>query len=163
MTNLKDSKIEIKGKKLNDRIKKLQETHEKIEKDLHKLVMHKYSTCKHFVIVSSNDYDSREGRSYVSYGCIKCGIDNNLEMYSGLEREYMEEYLHQYRGGIPGYYADLDVDFFFAKRLCEEILNESPNVSHKKLYDEIKSRAENYERKRTRVQEEPRSIWDWPL
>ena len=154
---------ELKGKRLNDKIKKLQETHEKLEKDLHDLVIYKYSTCKHFVIASSNEYDSREGRSYASQGCIKCGVDNNLEMYSGLEREFMEEYLHQYRGGIPGYHADLDVNFFFAKRECEKILNENPDISHKELYEEIQSRVENYERKRKKVEDEPRSIWDWPL
>lgn len=61
-----------------------------------------YSSCNHIWVIDLHDYDSWEGRSYNTHGCIKCGLDyrvfnfkeqcHNI-FYLPLEQQVMYEYL----------------------------------------------------------------------
>ena len=39
------------------------------------LKLKEYDTCNHIWIISKKEFDVFEGRSFRSYGCVKCGLN----------------------------------------------------------------------------------------
>ena len=128
------------------------------------LKLKQFDSCDHFVVVSKIDRDDREGRVHLSHGCIKCGLENNIEDYSGLEGETMSEYFRSKQcWSVNGYNSDLLVAFRCACRECNQVLKDDPGISNEELENIMKGERESKGKARTRKLDEPRSIWDWPL
>lgn len=113
---------------------------------LTEIMLDKYLSCNHFVMVSDIYHDYREGRSYISYGCPKCGLDENCYdgPYDNTEKEIMSKAMRYYFPGyrrLPGYKSDIEMNFIEAKELCEYILSENPDISNEELERKLKGKV----------------------
>ncbi|MCI9279232.1 MAG: hypothetical protein HFJ02_00335 [Bacilli bacterium] len=106
-----------------------------------KMKTEEYGTCKHILVYSKRDYERYEGRTYLSCGCIKCGLDNSVLNYgrdylSG-DREIMYDYLRKnvLGGKLRGIETEIDCDLDLAKAIYSKI---------KKVYPIINDTTANY-------------------
>ena len=66
-------------------------------------------SCRHLIVQTGYEEDRCEGRSYLKFGCIKCGIDQNLYTCAEtFEEKAQLEYMEKYR---PSFYRDANLCF----------------------------------------------------
>ncbi len=98
------------------------------------------SKCDHLIVQTGYEVDYMEGRSYQKFGCIKCGIDQNLYEYDPefgcygtpetLEDQALLEYMKKYK---PAFYRNTDLHF----------INHYDLLEGRKIFLELKAKNKN--------------------
>lgn len=129
-----------------------------------------YSNCSHIWIIDLHDYDSWEGRSYNTHGCIKCGLDYRVFrlkeqyhdiFYLPLEQQVMYEYLTSKRKGnkdknitTTRIMCDLDLGTAIYAKIKEahpNIDDDTALIYFKKALSDIRNIKVSDERKASRA------------
>ena len=85
------------------------------------------------MVYSEIDYDVHEGRKYISYGCIKCGLDNSAldsdrECLPG-SKEIMYDYLRKNKNCFDkGIKTKVFCDLDLARAIYSKIKSTHPNI-----------------------------------
>ena len=111
------------------------------------LKFEEYSNCQHILVCTKYEYDGYEGRTYRSYGCIKCGLDESIYDESreilNHEDQIKYDYLKQRYPKLGGQHLDILCDVSLAQLIYSKIKEEYPNLNDKQL---IKLFKGDYER-----------------
>ena len=117
-------------KKRDKYFKKLKDA-SKLEEEYKNFMFKHFDECNHFVISTNTTYNMYEGKRHVYYGCIKCGLKTNVDPeICTYEEKLILEYFKSRSCFIDGYYSPVNINFTNAKKLCREILLESPDISN---------------------------------
>lgn len=148
MSNLKkeyDELIELR-KNIIEEIKVLEENeivkkHLEIKKqnenlyekqlDLYKKIKYEeYESCKHILVYTEIDYDKYEGRTYRSYGCIKCGLDNSILKQERKWLTFPQMIMHDYlkEKYLNGSKTKIACDLELAQAIYSKIKEENPDI-----------------------------------
>jgi len=130
-----------------------------------KVLAEKYRKCDHVLVECNSDYDSYEGRSYHYFGCIKCGLDESVKedcwCYSKIHREMRKIISENPLNKIKGKKLGVKCDLKTAMNVYSEVKEENPDISEDELLKIVVKEIKKS--KKLTYNNEPRSIWDWPL
>lgn len=157
----------LKELEKDEKVKEYIELNERNDKLYNQLIssykglkLENYYNCKHIFVKSSTIYESIEGRSYSYYGCIKCGLANNVldENKNNLteDEKIMYEFLD--KNSMKGIFVKESCDLSLAKAIYNKIIDNYPNIDDhtavtyfkKALYD-IRNVKVSNERKENRA------------
>lgn len=103
---------------------------------IRELRLKEFNSCQHLWIITKSDHDYIEGRTEKFYGCVKCGLNQEVlneansiygTKYFNLEKQIMYDYLKK---GIcmKGYMLDVFCDFSLAKSIYKKIKEYNPDI-----------------------------------
>lgn len=116
-----------------------------------------YDECDHILVYSKINYDRYEGRTYRSFGCIKCGLDNSVlnedRRWLPYDQKIMYDYLRKkYFNGIE---TDIVCDINLATSIYSKIKEAFPEIDDETaikffeiMLDNKKNTKENGSQKR---------------
>lgn len=164
--------LEIKYNKLLEQIKNINEKIDRLEKDpkvikylnlkkSHSDLIRKYkslftelrqkefSSCRHIWIPVYSEYDPHEGRRSIYYGCIKCGLNENIArnyrifFNHKIERPLEEKVIYDYLYAYPdtrfiGTHLNIRGDFNLIRNVYLKIKENHPNIDDKSLITYIR-------------------------
>ena len=116
---------------------------------------HEYECCDHVLVMTSKDYDTYEGRSQKYYGCIKCGLTDEVYRKIGygvdllnFEEKIMYNFLKDryLRGKNLNVLCDLDL----ARSIYNKIKEKNPDEDEETLCKYFEIALEN-EKKEIKV------------
>lgn len=109
-----------------------------LETKLYKEIKFKeYASCNHIWVIDLHDYDSWEGRSYNTHGCIKCGLDYRVinfkdschsKLYLQLEQQAMYDYLTSDEAVWTGKKTRIMCDLDLGRAIYAKIKEAHPNI-----------------------------------
>lgn len=118
-----------------------------------------FSSCKHIWIATSIERDSYEGKSYRHYGCIKCGLSEDIKnryawTYKGkpyiglstiqLEQKAICDFLDKYPTVIfSGTHLNLKCDLNLARAIYFKVKASHPNIDDKTLISYLNHALKN--------------------
>ena len=125
--------------------------------------MQEYETCNHIVVLCELEYDRYEGRSYKTYGCIKCGLNQAVlekdERICNRDEKIMKKYFQKYGymgyQKIPNVSCNLELAYSITKRIREvypDITDIDLMQYLKNSLDHIRETKINEARKESRIQ-----------
>ena len=114
--------------------------------------------CNHLMVQTGYEVDYCEGRSYPKFGCIKCGIDQNLyDDADTFEEKTQLEYIKQY---YPSFHRDVDLrfinhyDLLKGRRIFLELKTKNKDLTDKEIVELMKKDKEY-----TKLYERTTRIW----
>lgn len=157
-----ENNIKEKIAKLKVKIEEEEKTLKADKEEYTKLYDRLYSSCDHFKAIAHIEEDSREGRLYFSYKCVKCGLDEMFcdWPYNTMDEEMMIPYLEKYGCRIPGFQSKTDFDYKKIRNIYQSVIEENPNITNEELEsilvakenEEKAKKAEENGIQRTRIQ-----------
>lgn len=129
-----------------------------------------FNSCQHLWIITKSDYDNIEGRTQRYYGCIKCGLNQEVlnkvnyiseTKYLNFEEQIMYNYLKKGIYMPKGSVIPVSCDIDLAKTIYSKIKENNPDIDDEtsRKYFEItldnitknKSSENNKENKKKRL------------
>lgn len=113
-----------------------------------------FSSCSHIWIVTSIEIDRYEGRSYRHYGCIKCGLSEEISKFYEwgyergrelhlsnipIEHRVICDFLNEYPSVLlSGTHLNLQCNFNLARAICIKLKQKYPNIDDETLIKYLK-------------------------
>lgn len=127
----------------NELINQQQKLYTKLKND-------EFSSCSHIWITTRRERDSYEARSESFYGCIKCGLDQDIlrqEFYFGrnllsFEERIMLDYMNNY-GYRNGIYINELCDLSLANAIYLKIKANHPNIDDETVHKYFEAALDN--------------------
>lgn len=114
------------------KLKKQNENLYRKQLTLYKQIKNKeYDSCEHILVCSKIEYDTYEGRTYRSCGCIKCGLDNSVLDYERKWLPTQKEIMYDYLLDKPlkGKDAKVACDLSLAQAIYSRIHEIHPDIN----------------------------------
>lgn len=165
---VKQEKIENERKNIIQELKKLRESkiikryfelssrNEELLSQQNNLIreikMNEYKKCNHIFIMTKYNYDySFEGRSEKFYGCVKCGLNEEVLTktkhgieFLTLEEQVMYDYIRTYH--MDGIYIDKLYDLEEGRSIYNNIKSACPNIDDETACKYLEIALEAYEK-----------------
>ena len=118
---------------------------EKLEELYEKVLLKKYKSCNHVLVLSKVEHDYVEGRSHRYYGCVKCGFDsyvydrgygNNKEEIAMLN--IMQKYQIYY---VSGTYTGVACKLADGRKLWNDIKEKNKDLDEEEIIQVFKKRC----------------------
>lgn len=111
---------------------------------------HEYGCCEHLLVITSIDRDEYEGRSQKYYGCIKCGLNEQVyRKYGGIFGtdllSFEEEIMYKFLRGryLNGIHLNVLCDLDLGRSVYNKIKQNNPDIDEKTLCKYFEIELEN--------------------
>ena len=125
------------------------------EKIITEIRNHEYGCCDHVLVMTSQDYDTYEGRSQKYYGCIKCGLTEEVYRKVGygmdllnFEEKIMYKFLRD--NFLSGKHINILCDLDLARSIYNKLKENNPDIDEETLYKCFKISLDN-EKKQSKI------------
>lgn len=121
---------------------------------IREIKINEYENCEHILVMTSYDYDNVEGRSEKFYGCIKCGLNQEVfrkvtGIFSRKFLTFEEQIMYDFIKGsyIHGIHLNVMCDLNLGKSIYLRIKQNCPDIDDNKVCKYLKIALDNVEKK----------------